>query len=211
MNYGPQDTPGKAASSLNSGATDARHPDSYNWPSAEEVQKSLGLVLEHFLQHTKIVHEKLHVAKEATAQGIEDIEKVCQAYDFDEEMPVLKSVKSYEIMWDDILDKFQTHGISAKELEKIEQILTTIPTTIRVHYETLISQHKWLEDAIDALNSPEYYAAFALADEIQARPNPMSRLTVDEEFGVELVHKEGQELEATMSPQSYKIVFTEKK
>ncbi len=208
MNHGPQDMEDCAAHSAAAGYTDTTHPDQYDWPEQDQVQQSLELVLEHFLKHTKVVRQKLEIAKEATAQSIEDIEKVCQAYDFDDNMPVLKNVRSYENMWDDILDKFQKHGTSADELHKIEDILTTIPTTIKIHYESLLSQNKRLEEAIEALNGPEYEHAFALANEIQSRPNPMSGLTAEE---YEAQNRAKGEVESPAKPQSFKIVFSDKK
>lgn len=209
MNYGPRDTEDNISQTAAADSYEkSGHPDEYSWPEPAEIQKSLELVLEHFLQHTKIVRKKLEIAKEATAQGIEDIEKVCQAYDFDDSMPVLKNVRSYESMWDEILEKFQKHGTSADELHKIEDILMTIPTTIKTHYESLLSQNKRLEEAIDALNGAAYQEAFALAHEIQSRPNPMSGLTAED---YEALNLEKGEVEIPSKPQSFKIVFSDKK
>ncbi|MEM6780561.1 MAG: hypothetical protein AAF569_01720 [Pseudomonadota bacterium] len=156
------------------------HPDNYDWPDHNLAHKSLELVLSHFIQHTEIVQKKLEIAKQATAQGIEDIQKVCEVYDFDENMPVLKNVQNYETIWDDILTQFEKGGLSSDELSNVEDILKRIPETIRIHYEIMVSQNEKLTAMIELLNRPEYKEAFDLTQKVQDRPNPMSGLLPDE-------------------------------
>lgn len=190
--------------------SDQIHPDNYDWPSADAVQSSLELVLDHFVKHSKVVQQKLEIAKEATAQGIEDLEKICDAYDFDENMPVLRNVKSYESMWDEILERFEERGVTEEELHKIEHILLRIPNTIKIHYESLITDNKRLEETIRALESDEYQDAFKLVQEIQQRPNPMSNMSPDDydrelEEAKQKTARDKSELIA--AEQSFKIII----
>lgn len=152
-------------------------PRNHEWPTEELAEKSLKYALEYFLRHTHAIQQKLEIAKEATALGIADLEKVCAAYDFDDGMPVLKNVRGYEAMWDDILQRFEKGGLAQDELDKIDETLQRIPEIIKKHYTRLLESHEALQQVLEEIQGEDYQQALALAQDVQAKPNPMSGLT----------------------------------
>jgi hypothetical protein len=72
---------------------------------------------------------------------------------------------------------FKTCGITEDELFEIENILKTLPDSIRVHFERLVKLDQMLQKLILTLEKMDYAGAMEKINTIQSRPNPMSGLS----------------------------------
>lgn len=148
-------------------------------PDAETGQRLMELVLDHYVKHHGVVLRKLIHAQTATIQSLEEIDGATakQEESLTDSLRELHVVKRYEEMWAEILDLFRSCCLSEPELQKIENLLVTVPKIIRKYYELLVQQDKVLQALIEELQAEKYKRAFAAVDQVQARPNPMTGLT----------------------------------
>lgn len=147
--------------------TDRTPPhDDMDWPDQHTAHDLLKLVFEHYNLHHEIVMKKLGHAQKATALSGEDAPQDKRA-----------DLAGYNSAWIQIIDLFKTCGITEEELFEIENILSTLPDTIRVHFERLVKLDQMLQKLMLTLEKMDYYGAMEKINAIQSRPNPMSGLS----------------------------------
>lgn len=129
----------------------------------------LKRVMEHYSLHYDVVQRKLDHAQEATNESME------AANDWD-----MKVISQYDSAWKEIIQMFQTCGITQEELFEIEKILDTLPESIRVHFERLIKLDKMLQTMMVTLEKLDFDGAMNIVSAVQQQPNPLSGLTQDE-------------------------------
>lgn len=139
-----------------------RHPDGYNWPELEKADYHADLALTYYIKFFDMVLEKIAIARQAT-----------EASDVD-------SANHYVSEWDRILKNYVRNGATEEDLAKIEEILSTVPASIRTNYETMVAESEKVRDLMEDLSRKEYREAIRLAEEVQSLPNPMSGLTPEE-------------------------------
>jgi len=147
------------------------------YPPAEITEELLSYVLGHYIKHHKVVLTKLNHAQKATEESIAEIKQLLKNIEETEE---IKKIKLYDNMWGLIIETFRQSGVSEDELNNIENILLTIPETIKKYYDILIEKDKALQSLIKDLNSDKYQRAFEITNKVQANINPMSGLGPEE-------------------------------
>ncbi len=140
-------------------------------PQLTETQRQdvLQRVMEHYTVHYDVILKKLDHAQTATNISME------AANDWD-----MKVIGQYDSAWKEIIQMFQTCGITQEELFEIEKILDTLPESIREHFERLIKLDKILQTMMITLQKLNFKDAMKTISEVQAGPNPLSGLTSDE-------------------------------
>ena len=151
-----------------------------SWPDPDQAHLLMEVVLQHFVTHHKVVVRKLHVAQEATLKSLEELESRLDDINSHSDAASLDNIRRYEHMWGQIIEMFKAHGATEQDLDRIEQVLLTIPRTIKKYYEVMIEQDRALKAMIASLDSDEYRKATAVINKVQSRPNPMSGLTRDD-------------------------------
>ena len=159
---------------------DADSPESGDYPDAEMSHVLMEHVFEHYLKHHSVVLRKLVHAQDATLKSIQEIEELRKQIKADEAHHEFQTVKKYEKMWKQIIELFENSGLSEAEVQKVEDMLVTIPKVIKRYYEVLIQQDKVLHELIEELNSEKYKVALAAVKKIQSRPNLMTGLGPEE-------------------------------
>lgn len=144
-----------------------------------ERQDILGRVMKHYTVHYDVILKKLDHAQTATNISME------AANDWD-----MKVIGQYDSAWKEIIQMFQTCGITQEELFEIEKILDALPESIRVHFERLIKLDKMLQTMMATMQKLNFEDAIKTIAEVQEEPNPLSGLTSNE-YEEEL-HKEKQ-------------------
>lgn len=149
------------------------------YPDADKAHELMHLVLEHYVTHHKVVFQKLEHAQKATIQSIKELESMSASLQAKAGHSV-EDIRKYDQMWGAIIEMFKAHGATEDDLERIEQVLLTIPRAIKHHYEILVAQDKALQTLMKSLDTEEYRRAVMLINEVQGRPNPMTGLGPEE-------------------------------
>ena len=134
----------------------------------DEELKLMEKVVGHYLDHRQVVLKKLLAAHEATTQSIHEIKEICQRFGLSEKLEPFAEIMRHEHTWEGIIDVFQEAGVTEEELDRIEDVLVSIPRAIRDHYTTLIHQDRELASMINKLNSDEYKNAINKVRHIQS-------------------------------------------
>ncbi len=164
----PDNTGAMAPSNMNAG-----------YPEPDTAHDLMQLVLEHYVVHHQVVFKKLHHAQTATIQSIQELENMSAALQATSGHSV-EDIRKYDHMWSAIIEMFKAHGATEDDLERIEDVLLTIPRAIKKHYDIIMEQDKALQKLISGLNTEEYKKACMIINEVQSRPNPMSGLGPEE-------------------------------
>lgn len=157
-----------AASNMNAG-----------YPDPDQAHDLMHLVLEHYVTHHQVVFKKLHHAQNATTKSINELENMSASLQAKAGHSV-EDIRKYDHMWGAIIEMFKAHGATEDDLERIEQVLLTIPRAIKRHYDMMVEQDKALQTLIKSLDTEEYRRACKVINDVQSRPNPMSGLGPEE-------------------------------
>lgn len=150
--------------------TDEKKP-----PGVENAEEIARLVLEHYIKHYDVVKMKLGHARSATRQSMDEL-AANQNDRLDGEDRRLREVEAYDRVWEQIIDMFRTAGVSEDDLERIEAILSRIPTLIKKYYDLLVAEDRVLQDLMTELERIEYKQAIAITRKIQEGPDLLSGL-----------------------------------
>lgn len=149
------------------------------WPDPDMANDLMAVVLEHYIRHHEVVFKKLHVAQEATVKSIEELENMSSSLR-SKSGHNIEDIRKYDHMWSAIIEMFKAHGATEDDLDRIEQVLLTIPRAIKQHYDMMVAQDQALQALIASLDTEEYKKAVKIINEVQSRPNPMSGLGPEE-------------------------------
>lgn len=159
------------------------------FPDADQAHELMHLVLEHYVTHHQVVFKKLEHAQNATVKSIKELEGMSASLQAKAGHSV-EDIRKYDHMWAAIIQMFKAHGATEDDLERIEQVLLTIPRAIKRHYDMMVEQDKALQKLIASLDTEEYRKACMIINEVQGRPNPMTGLG-PEEYNAHPSGKEG--------------------
>lgn len=135
-----------------------------------DTKDLMQTVLEHYLKHHEIVLKKLVHAQKATEMSMDKLR----------EMSETGTVGNVDEMWGEIIEMFRNFGASEDELFGIENLLGTVPSTIKEPYVELVEQDEELQQLKSELNSDKYQKAKQAVSKVQDEPNPMSHMTADD-------------------------------
>lgn len=135
-----------------------------------DAKDLMQIVLEHYLKHHEIVLKKLIHAQKATEMSMDRLKEMSES----------GSVGDVDAMWSEIIEMFRDFGASEDELFNIEDLLGTVPSTIKKPYIELVEQDEELQQLKSELRSEEYQKAKQVVAKVQDEPNPMSHMTADE-------------------------------
>lgn len=135
-----------------------------------DAKDLMQVVLEHYLKHHQIVLKKLVHAQKATEMSMDKLR----------EMSETGTAGNVDAMWGEIIEMFRDFGASEDELFGIEDLLGTVPSTIKTPYTELVEQDEELQQLKSELKSEEYKKAKQAVAKVQDEPNPISRMTADD-------------------------------
>ncbi len=130
----------------------------------------MEIVLQHYLKHHEIILKKLVHAQKATEMSMAQLREMSDA----------NNAENVDVMWAEIINMFRDFAASEDELFNIEDLLGTVPKTIKEPYEELVENDDELQKLKAELDSDEYKKAKEAVNRVQAEPNPMSGMTADE-------------------------------
>lgn len=133
------------------------------------AQDLLKRVMEYYNIHYDVVQKKLDHAQTATHESMKE------ANDWD-----MKVIGSYDSAWKEIINMFQTCGMTQEELFEIERILGALPDNIRGHFERLIKMDRMLQTMMMTLKKLNYEEAMKTINQVQSQPNPLTGLGPEE-------------------------------
>ena len=84
--------------------------------------------------------------------------------------------KSIEELWDEIIALFKQSGLTISEMEKLDEVLSILPSEIKERYELLIENDESLNRVISYLADKDYKSAYKQAQQLA------DELKVDTEF-----------------------------
>lgn len=155
------------------------HSAQEEWPNEEESHKLTNVLLEHYLKHHEIVLSKLQFAQTATKTCIDEVRQVQERMKSINKESI-EGFQDFDKMWQEIISMFIQGGISQEELFKIEQLITTIPSDIKTHYEALTEEDKDFIALVESLNTNAYLKARERVGDLQSHPNPYNGKTSDD-------------------------------
>ena len=137
-------------------------------------------VLSHYVNHHKVVLQKLRHAKMATLQGMEEIKGMLDSAKEVSDNEAFREIQKYDETWDQVIARFRESGVGEDELKAIENMLLSIPHAIKKYYDTLVKNDALISALLAELDIEKYEKACELVREVQERPNPMSGLGPEE-------------------------------
>lgn len=144
-------------------------------PDIETINHVMLLSFEHHQLHREILLQKLRHAKEATGQGLRVIESF-SAIDHGQPIREFREIEDYEALWDSAIALFEDSFVPDDALEKIENLLSTIPFLIKKYYDVFVEHDIVLQQMIKQARAQKYAGALRCIKEIQNRPCLMSGL-----------------------------------
>lgn len=143
-----------------------------HWPDTQTANAVMVKLFEHFQKHLVVVRSKLGHARTATQQSMEELKSITpdvQSQDF-------PNIARFDDLWTVLIQDFEQAGLTEKELEQIERVLSMIPDMIRRYYDVLVMQDQMLQSLMHDLELPEYQQAIELTRKIQSRVCRLSGL-----------------------------------
>lgn len=143
------------------------------WPTEEASRTITHLLLESYMKQHEIILSKLHLAKNATSQSIEEIRKTHDKVKSLDNQSITR-FNDFEKMWSDIIELFMNSGISGDALDQIDEIIAKMPKDIKSHYQELTQQDKSFLTLVESLNKEAYNKARKRVAALQEQPNPLN-------------------------------------
>lgn len=173
----------------------AQEQQQEQWPETEEAFSLTHMLLDHYLNHHKIVLAKLKFAQNATKHCIDEVNQTHKKVKTLDNTNI-HTFKDFDKMWEDILDAFIQGGIGEDELFKIEKLITSMPRDIKEHYNDLSAQDKTFLTLVGDLNTNAYRKAKEKVTKLQAQPNALNGKTPADYAAA--TKAEGPKIEATI-------------
>lgn len=143
-----------------------------NWPDTQTANAVMVKLFEHFQKHLVVVRSKLGHARTATQQSMEELKNITS----DNESQDFPDIARFDDLWNVLIKDFEHAGLTEKELEQIERVLSMIPDMIRRYYDVLVMQDRILQSLMTELERPEYQQAIELTRKVQSRVCRLSGL-----------------------------------
>jgi|GEM_PF-5070237 len=136
---------------------------------------------EHYTKHYEVVTRKLKHAQTATMSSLHQVKQATTqmenqriaSQEFD-------NLKVYEGLWDITLKAFNGNYIPESALERIENILSSLPRTIMKFYDILLGQDSVLQKLIADLSEDKYRQALNVIRKLQGGTCPVTGLSPEE-------------------------------
>jgi hypothetical protein len=128
-----------------------------------------ALVFEHYIKHRDVVLRKIQHARSATHQSIQDYDG-CEGRLKDSQE--FKNITKYDEFWHVIINMFKETNVSEEGLQRIEDILLSIPRRIKKYYDLLILNDRPLLQLMKEIAADKYKAAYKEIRKIKKSADP---------------------------------------